>query len=268
MEKNCRLGSIMEMAFRKCRYNPQVRNLLPSLAIAVTAAGKSMRVDRLRLLAWCLVASMHLHAGAAFAQESPLVPPWGRDLPPAESTPAPDISELLADQSAGASEHGAWRFVGEYLLWWTKNARVPPLLTTGPTTDARPGALGQPFTKLLYGDNLDFQERHGGRFTLEIQLGSGSAWSLAANSYLLPSRNVGVSLSSPGNPVLARPFFDAVNLREDSSVVTFPGMASGGVEIRSDSFLHGAEVNLQYVWRCREHCRITFLAGFRYLGLY
>src|SRR5262245_7529877 len=218
MEKNCRLGSIMEMAFRKCRYNPQVRNLLPSLAIAVTAAGKSMRVDRSRFLAWCLVASMHLHAGAAFAQESPLVPPWGRDLPPAESTPAPNISELPADQSAEASAHGASRFAGEYLLWWTKNARVPPLLTTGPTSDARSGALDQPFTKILYGDNVDFQERHGGRFMLEIPLGAGGEWSLAANYFLLTSRNVGVSLSSPGNPALARPFFDAVNLREDSSV--------------------------------------------------
>lgn len=228
-----------------------------------------MRADGWRLLAGCLVAGMlHLHTGAAFAQESPLVPPWGRDLPPAESTPDPANSELPADQLAEVSARGSWRFVGEYLLWWTKNARVPPLLTTGPTTDARPGALDQPFTKLLYGDNVDFQERHGGRFTLEIPLGSDGEWAMAVNYFLLTSRNVGVSSSSPGNPVLARPFFDAVNLREDSSVVTFPGTASGSVEIRSDSFLHGAEGNLQYIWRCGEHCRITFLAGFRYLGLY
>src|SRR5262249_2446662 len=143
-EKSFCRASIMEIAFRKCRYNPQVRNLLPSLAIAVTAAGKSMRVDRLRLLAWCLVASMHLHVGAAFAQESPLVPPGGRDLPPAESTPDPANSEVPLNQLAEASARGSWRFVGEYLLWWTKNARIPPLLTTGPTTDARPGALDQP----------------------------------------------------------------------------------------------------------------------------
>jgi hypothetical protein len=224
----------------------------------------------LRFFVCCVLAGMvHLHVqGSASAQESPLVPPWGRDLPPAESAPSPAISELPAEHSTETSAHGAWRFVGEYLLWWTKNGRVPPLLTTGPTSDARPGALDQPFTKLLYGDNIDFQERHGGRFTLEVPLGNADEWSVAANYFLLTSRNVGLTLSSPGNPVLARPFLDAVNLREDSSVVTFPGVASGSVAIRSDSFLHGAEANLQCVWWHCDSCRITLLAGFRYLGLY
>src|SRR5262245_8106792 len=42
----------------------------------------------------------------------------------------------------------------EYLLWWTKGDRLPPLLTTSPvgTPLANAGVLGRPGTSVLFGD--------------------------------------------------------------------------------------------------------------------
>src|SRR5262249_14903516 len=59
-----------------------------------------------------------------------------------------------------------WWFRGEYLLFFTKDARFPPLVTGGITTDPTPGAIGQAGTLILYGGKIDYQDRNGGRFTL------------------------------------------------------------------------------------------------------
>ena len=49
----------------------------------------------------------------------------------------------------------------EYLLWWLREGRVPPLLTTGPASSATsPGILGGQDTRILYG-NGRLETRHG-----------------------------------------------------------------------------------------------------------
>ena len=63
--------------------------------------------------------------------------------------------------SAGGRLYGS----AEYLLWWTKNANVPPLATTS----ANPldnGILGRPTTVLLATPDGDYGTQHGGRFRL------------------------------------------------------------------------------------------------------
>jgi len=213
-----------------------------------------------------LLLLLHVPAPPARADDPSLpVPPWGRDLE--EEHPSAAAPHDAAATHAEESGHTRWRFSADYWLAWTKNDRIPVLLTTGPTADARPGALGRQFTKILYGDAIDFEDRSGARFTLVAPLDAADVWSLAASYFLLDSRDVGVLRISPGSPVLARPFFDALNNREDSSLVTYPGLASGAVSIRSDSWLQGAEANLQRSLIAGEHGSIALLVGLRYLNL-
>lgn len=200
--------------------------------------------------------------GPLAAQESPLVPPWGQDLE--DERPAP---VEMANAGEPAERRHKVLFGAEYLLWWTKTSRIPPLLTTGPTSDLRPGAIDSEFTRILYGDAVDFEDRHGGRFSLEIPRGEG-AWSIGLVYFFLSSRDVGLERDSPGNPVLARPFFNVLNQQEDSSLTTYPGFASGAVSIISDSVLHGGEANIQVGWQRAETVHLTLLAGFRYLDLH
>src|SRR5262249_26186522 len=60
---------------------------------------------------------------------------------------------------------------GEYLVWWLRRGHAPPVLTTSST--ASQGVLGQPDTRVLYGDER-LETRHndrfiGGRVTLNWQ---------------------------------------------------------------------------------------------------
>lgn len=219
---------------------------------------------------WCLAVGMLLaHAPfplcaqeSPIAQESALIPPWGQDLD--EESPS---ARTRKREEVRERPHRV-RFDADYLLWWTKTNRIPQLLTTGPTTDPRPGSLDSAFTRVIYGDAIDFEDRTGGRFTLEAPWRGSEVWSVSATYFLLGARDVGAERSSAGNPILARPFFNVIDNREDSSLTTYPGLASGSISIISDSFLHGAEANVHCAWWPGEPMRVTLLAGFRYLDLH
>src|SRR4051794_23638857 len=81
-------------------------------------------------------------SGAERQAVAETIPPWGRDLDEPSPLIEPDAPVLEAPG------HGVriWATI-EYLLWWTRNGSVPPLVTKGEPTDPRPGALDQPYTK-------------------------------------------------------------------------------------------------------------------------
>jgi hypothetical protein len=88
-----------------------------------------------------------------------------------------------------------------------------------------------------------------------------------ATYFFLSARNTGTFATSPGDPVLSRPFFDVVNNREDASLVTYPGFLKGAIDIKTSSFMHNGEANFTAtVWQ-REKTRVTVLGGFRYMNL-
>lgn len=155
----------------------------------------------------------------------------------------------------------------EYLLWFTKTGRVPPLLTTGLNTDKIPGALDSPSTRVLFGGELDYHERNGGRFTLGYFLDDADRFSLEAGYLFLGTRVLSYTRSSAGNPVLARPFFDVVNNRQDASLTAFPGLITGTVNIQSSTALDSAEVNFALTFADSGRLRLDALAGFRYWHL-
>src|SRR5689334_24905725 len=53
----------------------------------------------------------------------------------------------------------------EYLMWWSKNGPLDaPILTLGSSSDAIPGALGQPGTQILLGNSgIDYRTLSGVR---------------------------------------------------------------------------------------------------------
>jgi Putative beta barrel porin-7 (BBP7) len=204
-------------------------------------------------------------------QPSEAIPPWGRELN--EPAPLPERAvDAMQDGSVPVSARRppVWLNV-EYLLWWTRNQSAPPLITRGDTSDARPGALDQPYTRLLYGgvaNDINFEDRHGGRFTFGVPLDLDGVYEVELSYLFLTARAVGTSFSSPGSPILAQPFFDALNNAYDSSLATYPGLVQGSISVRSTSLLQGAEANgTALAWE-RGESRVTLLAGLRYLNLH
>jgi hypothetical protein len=158
---------------------------------------------------------------------------------------------------------------GEYLLWWIKDSHYPALVTTAPVGST--GALGAPGTIVLFGGNIDNEERSGGRFTAGYWFDNCHTLALETTVFFLANRNVNFGANSDTFPVLARPFF-ALNGggTEFSEVTTSPGLATGNIGVNTFSHLWGAELNLRYnVWEgCCGHWRFDVLGGFRYLNLH
>jgi hypothetical protein len=200
------------------------------------------------------------------AEPSDAVPPWGRALgqPGSVEIAAPDPA------TSGACAPRIWLTV-EYLLWWTRNGSAPPLITRGESSDTLPGALDQQFTKILYGgsaNDINFQDRHGGRFTFGMPLDADGDRTIEASYLFLTARAVGTNVASPGSPILAQPFYNVLTGSYDSSLATFPGLIEGSISVRSSSFLQGAEVNGTAILWQRDQNRIALLAGLRWLDLH
>src|SRR5262245_33785998 len=72
----------------------------------------------------------------------------------------------------------------EYLLWWQRGLRLPPLVTTSPvgTPREQAGVLGQPGTRILFGNSReDDNPLSGARFTLGYWLNCEHTVGIEAN---------------------------------------------------------------------------------------
>jgi len=191
-------------------------------------------------------------------------------LPILDNPSVPSGAEVVDEPAAidvVPSQQRYW-VRAEYLLWGIKDSHYPPLVTTGAATDPRPGSLDSPNTSILFGGlDLSNRDRSGGRFFAGWWFGDAGQVGLEAGYFFLANRPVGTFQSSPGNPVLARPFFNANAKLQDSSLDAYPGLASGAVTVDVPSFLQGAESNLTAVLFQGQTLRLEALSGFRYLNL-
>jgi hypothetical protein len=171
-------------------------------------------------------------------------PPEGVAAPPAAAaataTPVAPVSlEADGDVDAQARTFGLWGS-GEYLLWWFKPGRVPPLVTAGGN-----GKLGSPLTQVLV-DNLDFDDdvRQGGRFALGYRCETIPLLGVEAGCFFLPDRHSDVRFASGGDPLLAQPFINAATGMPDANLVAKAGVATGTVTVGAQTGLWGVEANL------------------------
>lgn len=188
--------------------------------------------------------------------------------PPVEiQTDGPSAETVIDD-----SHHPALFWLrAEYVLWFNKKASVPALVTKGLVTDPKPGVLGLG-GQILYGNgDVDFNERHGGRFSAGVFLDNEETWAVESAYAFYGNRTVGFTASSldgsPNTPVLARPFFNVVTGAEDASVVAYPGLVLGSVSVELRNFFQSVEANVtRRLWQSGKN-RLEALAGFRYAQL-
>ncbi len=168
----------------------------------------------------------------------------------------------------GANDHLFW-VSGNYLIGWIPKMKFPtPLVTTGLTTDAAPGALRQPGTNVIYGDTIDFDPYQGFQAQFGIFCDEARITSLDVSGFVLLKESFSFAMASDaaGNPVIARPIYNALIEQEGAFIDARPGIARGSVTINADTKMWGGEANV----RCHvgnERLRGELLAGFRYLTL-
>jgi hypothetical protein len=159
----------------------------------------------------------------------------------------------------------------EFLLWWQKGFGVPPLVTTSTpgTPQAQAGVLGAPSTTTLFGnENVNGGERPGMRFRVGGWFDAAQTCGIQGEYFLLGSTVTRFAASSPGDPILARPFFNAVTGAPDAELVAFPGVVAGSVLVNATSSgLLGAGVDLRQNLCCGCRGRLDVLVGWRTLHL-
>jgi hypothetical protein len=162
------------------------------------------------------------------------------------------------------------RFYGsaEYLLWWVRGSPLPPLVTTGPTSDAIPGALGQANTQVLFGGStVGTGARSGLRGTIGYWFNDDHTLGVEVGGFYLGSRSNNFSATSFGSPLLARPFVDAATGKETVEIVAAPGVLAGTIAVSNRSEFGGYEANVRSNLWCGCDWYVDGLLGYRYLAL-
>ena len=163
----------------------------------------------------------------------------------------------------------------DYLLWWTAAMQTPALVSTSPngTAQTAAGVLDQGATPLFGGDLLR-DVRSGGRIRFGRWLDECRQIGVEAEYLALGGISDNFAATSTGDPILARPFFNALTNQEDAELVAFPGVVSGTVTASAEGTLHSAGARL--LWNmccndsldaCSSHARTDLLLGYRFLRL-
>ncbi|MDI9446783.1 MAG: BBP7 family outer membrane beta-barrel protein [Planctomycetota bacterium] len=159
-------------------------------------------------------------------------------------------------------------FRGDFLMWWTPSADLPPLVTASPanTPQAQAGVLGQPGTSVLFGgEDQDLGVRPGARFTLGYSPFPDLASGVEATYFFLSEKTSDFNAASGSNPILARPFFNVETSLQDSLLVAFPNLATNAhVDVALSNELQSFELLSRDAIFQQHGRRVDLLLGYRY----
>ncbi len=186
----------------------------------------------------------------------------------------PGAIEVVVEQPTPFPQ---FQFRAEYINWWYKEMPLPPILTRGLTSDINPGAIGQPGTVVMLGnENLFEKPQSGVRSGITYWFDPEQCLGAEVSGFFLVSRSVVVirpSSTGPTFPVQGEPFNNAVTGSPDVSLFLFqasgaPPLVNGTDHIIVTTRLWGAEANgLANLW-CWRGLRFDALAGFRTMQFY
>jgi hypothetical protein len=216
-----------------------------------------------------------LTVGVEAKAQTPTLPgaPRAAATETVDSTSLPPGLTLAPEgQFAGTGAGTGTRFWAEAdtLLWWMKGPNLPPLVTTSPagTPIGQAGVLGSNGTTVLFGNStVNEDARIGGRVTAGWWFDKeDTTFGVEGSFFRLEGKAANFLASSNGNPILARPFIDAVSGGQSSQRVAFPGDLAGTVGVSdATSGLLGAGVLLRERLCCGCNYTLDILAGYRYL---
>lgn len=154
--------------------------------------------------------------------------------------------------------------------------RVPALVTTtggGPLpARADAGVLGEPTTRILFGEeDINDHDMSGFRIRSGFWLDPTRSLGVEGEYFFLDQSGTEFFTSSPGNPVIARPFFDIRNGQENAQLIAFPGVMRGSLGIEATTKMQSAggrfRVNLgEGSLDCLDpsYCNVSGMSGTSY----
>ncbi len=190
-------------------------------------------------------------------------PPGPPPLAPTAAPPPPVFADAALDGFATR-----WWVGVDYLLWWTKGDRLPPLVTSGAPNDFYPGAIGQPGTQTLFGGDYDSRVRSGVRVRGGYWFTPDQTFGIDATFFFLGGQSASFDDASNGIPVLARPFYNVNTGHEDAFIVAYPNSQAGEIAAALSTRLWGADLDLRGMLFRGAYYQVNLLGGFRFLALH
>ncbi|MCA9086809.1 MAG: BBP7 family outer membrane beta-barrel protein, partial [Planctomycetaceae bacterium] len=129
----------------------------------------------------------------------------------------------------------------ESLLWWTNGTDSPVIATTSPqgTPGLQAGVLGQPTTTPLYsGQDIFNLPQSGFRIRAGRSSECDSGQGIQGEFLMLFSGRETFSGASNGNPIIARPFTNALTGAADSQLLAYPGLSSGSLDFMASTRMY------------------------------
>ncbi|WP_417735418.1 BBP7 family outer membrane beta-barrel protein [Rosistilla oblonga] len=199
-------------------------------------------------------------------------PQFGADTVPSISTVSSRRPQMIVDVPCSPR---FWADA-ELLSIWVRGDSLPTLLTTSPlgTAAADAGQMGLPTTSSMFGGGRsDSDARLGVRFSVGRWLMRADQIAIEMDYAFLGHADATHVFSSAGNPMLARPFYDAnpgVD-GEAADLIAFDTLTEGQVAIDTHSELYSGGVGMRAVaLRWSDPMigrRVDWLSGFRYFRL-
>jgi len=194
--------------------------------------------------------------------------------------PCPAEDTWCGDESCGVCNQccrtlDMWAQV-EYLMWWGKGSHVPALVTTSnPSNVPRPqaGVLGFPTTEVLFGDELFGDEVQSGlRGNFGIWLDPVHNVGLGVKVFGLEGDQADFNAASTGDPVLARPFYNALLGQEDALLIAYIDpvdgpIVDGNIAANYKTSFVGTDVFTRIMMERSQHNRVDLVGGYSYLRL-
>lgn len=158
----------------------------------------------------------------------------------------------------------------DYVYWFLRGNPLPALVTASPagTPRAAAGVLGRPSTTVFLGDERVNDDGRSGFFV------RGGAWldtcqtcGIESSFFVLGDHGRSDVFVAPDGGTLARPFFNAVTRAPDAELVTFPGVVTGSVAVKTSVDCYGGDVNGRTNLCCNCAGWLDLVGGYRYLRL-
>jgi hypothetical protein len=156
----------------------------------------------------------------------------------------------------------------DYLAWSVTGDKLPALVTTSPvgTPLGVAGVLGAPATTVLFGNSsVNNDWRSGGRITAGYWFDPQRRSGIEASFFGLENLSTGFATDTNANPILMRPFTNALTGFPDALIAGFPGLATGSVNASETSRLLGAGALYRQDIGLWSGQRVGALIGYRYL---
>ncbi|HSQ57394.1 MAG TPA: BBP7 family outer membrane beta-barrel protein, partial [Gemmata sp.] len=164
---------------------------------------------------------------------------------------------------------GRWRISGEYLMWWSRAADLPALVTTSSLPFN--GQIGNGDTQVLVGNGGFGETFHSGlRLSGVRWFGNSECRGLDGRIFFLGQAASSFTATGGQYPLLARPFINpnpgTPFYGSDSEIVSAMGFLNGGVTVQLENTIWGAEANYRrYLWST-PFFRVDGLVGYRFLN--